>query len=271
MVYLGRAALAPGAVAFAIIVVGLPLPSQGKELPLSSDRLETDRRSRCRPPARRRRHRLNLVQLTDGPGLRVLKPERAWGTALVTRQLRQVMAEHARRFPGAPPVWVHDISRQGGGKISGHCSHRTGQDVDIRLALRDPQAGYVDATAGTLDLERTLALILGLIRSCDVDMIFVDRELQRALYAYAREQGVTRRALKYLFQYPYRRASGVVRHRDHHRNHMHVRFRDKAIPLDLHGAIMLCKPSVDPVDPRPLVQRLLDQLRVRSLNRHDGR
>lgn len=199
--------------------------------------------------------RLDLVRFEPPPGVRLRDPERAWGSRITVSGLQRALARYRRQFPDAPPLWVHDISQQGGGRISDHCSHQTGQDVDLRLPLRDPVAGFVDATPRTLHVGRTWFLLLALARTCDVELIFLDRELQRALWRHGRRAGVSRRLLGYLLQYPYRRASGLVRHRDHHKNHMHVRFRYRRIPLDLHGARRLC--GLDGVEPDPPVERLL--------------
>jgi hypothetical protein len=220
--------------------------------------------ARCKPQPR---VRVNLVQLNEEPGLRVLRPARSWGNALLVDGIRRLAAAHRASFPDAPPLWIHDVSRQGGGRIPGHCSHRTGQDVDIRLPLRDPAAGYVDATPGTLDLERAWFLLLGLAATCDVELIFLDRELQQALYGDGRRHLIWRRHLKYLLQYPFRRASGVVRHRDHHKNHMHVRFRRPGVELDLHGARMLCSTVPEDVPNPTGASLLVEKLLVEHLDR----
>jgi murein endopeptidase len=205
-------------------------------------RLRTSNVMRC-PRSPGHWLRRGFVQLTAGPGYHVRRPERAWGTPLVVRRLREIAAAYRRRFPAAATLWIHDISRRTGGRSSGHTSHCTGQDVDLRLALRGKGQGFVDATGKTLHIERTWFLLLSLLKTCDVELIFLDRGLQRALWEHARRRGVSRRELAYIFRYPYRRASGVVRHADHHKNHMHVRFRLAGVPLDLHGAVQLCRPQ----------------------------
>lgn len=43
-----------------------------------------------------------------------------------------------------PPMWVRDCSPQKGGPASGHGSHQTGIDLDIRLPLRPTAAGDVN-------------------------------------------------------------------------------------------------------------------------------
>ena len=65
------------------------------------------------------------------------RPWRRWGTDRLLRTLRDVLAAHARRHPGAPPVLVGDLSRPRGGDFGprfggiGHASHQNGLDADV--------------------------------------------------------------------------------------------------------------------------------------------
>ena len=191
--------------------------------------------------AGRRWRRRRLVRLERGDGLEVRSSGRAWGTRIAVYQLTRVLALYERRYPDARPIKVRDLSRRGGGAISGHLSHRTGRDVDVPLVLNRPELGYVDATPRTLDLERTLFLIRAFADSCDVEMIFLDRTLQRALIKYADRRGVSPLELEALFQYPSRRGRGLVRHWRNHKNHMHLRFRREGAPLANPSARSYCR------------------------------
>lgn len=204
---------------------------------------------------------LDLVRLEGGADLRVVNRRRAWGTQLVVERLIQVSTAYHLRFPDASPLWIHDISRPGGGPLRLHYSHRTGRDVDIRLIHRWPGAGYVDATPATLHAARMWDLLLRLIATCDVEFIMLDRELQRVLYGHALRKRVPREALGLILQYPYRHShryvyGAVVRHYPRHRNHMHVRFRREDAALETYSARALCtRPGLS--DPRPLIDRVL--------------
>ena len=59
------------------------------------------------------------------------------------------------------------------------------------------------------------------------ERIFLDFELQGLLYRHARRNGVSKRELDRIFQYPHGRwaRTGVVRHLRGHDDHLHVRFR----------------------------------------------
>jgi murein endopeptidase len=71
------------------------------------------------------------------------RPWRRWGTERLLRTLENVLAEHARRNPGAPPVLVGDLSRPAGGDFGprfggiGHASHQNGLDADVYYPRRD--------------------------------------------------------------------------------------------------------------------------------------
>jgi len=191
------------------------------------------RRKAARRSRRRYRRVQGLVLLANGPGLRVRTPEQAWGTPLTVRRLSEVMTAYHEHFPEAAPIWVHDLSRRFGGRLRPHRSHDSGQDVDIRLVLEHETTHCERATPHTLDLEKTWFLLLRLIDTGDVQVIFLDRQLQRALFVYARDElGYTEDALASILEYPGRR-SGLVRHWRGHADHLHVRFRAGAPRDDL--------------------------------------
>ncbi len=199
------------------------------------------RRSRRSTRRVRRRHRRGFVQLTRASGLTVRRLDRAWGRKLTVNRIKQVLADFAARFPGAPPVEVHDLSRPWGGRMKPHKSHRNGRDVDIRIVLKRQTKRYVNATPRTVSVERMWFMVKRFVDSCDVEFIFLDRRLQRVLYRHAKRQGVARSKLSRIFQYPYRRASGIIRHAKGHANHIHVRFRHSRGKFRNYSATAYCK------------------------------
>ena len=68
---------------------------------------------------------------------------RRWGTGRLLATLRRVLADYARRHPGAPPVLIGDLSRPRGGDFGprfggiGHASHQTGLDADVYYPRTD--------------------------------------------------------------------------------------------------------------------------------------
>lgn len=179
--------------------------------------------------SRRPRGRLNLVKLDNGPGFVVANPKRAWGTKLAVYQINRVMALYHRRFPDDPPVVIRDLSRRRGGPLPNHVSHQDGRDVDIPVVL-DAVSEVNRNTKRTINAERTWFLVRALVDSCDVDFIFLGREVQKLLHEHAQEQGVAKELLGRILQYPGEEESGVVVHWPKHLDHLHVRFRQRGAP-----------------------------------------
>lgn len=178
------------------------------------------------------RWRPNFVQLQAAPGLRLTEPDHAWGTELTVKHLANLVAAHHEAHPNGPPIWVHDISRRRGGRLRPHLSHRRGHDVDIRLALRTYTDQYRKASPRTLDVEHTWFMIKHLIDTGDVEVIFLDRRLQRAVYQHALKQGFTAQELQLLFEHR-RNPTAIIRHWKGHDDHIHVRFRRAPHPVPM--------------------------------------
>jgi len=176
--------------------------------------------------------RLPLVRLRNGPGFVVGKPDRAWGTRLLVYQINRIMALYRARFPKAPPVIIHDLSRRGGGVLDNHNSHVDGRDVDIPLIL-NPARDVADTTPRSVNLERMWFVIKALADTCDVEYMFLDRKIQEQLHRHAREQGASSKELSLILQYPAKITTsvGLVRHWQNHQDHVHVRFRHERSPV----------------------------------------
>ena len=137
---------------------------------------------------------------------------------------------------GFPTVFaIGDISAEHGGQITEHHSHQSGRDVDIGLIYKHKPVGFpasfIPATEDNLDCEATYALLAGFAATHDepggAQVIFLDYDLQRLLYDWAKEHDVDPDVLDRTFQYPHGRGSsaGLVHHEPNHDNHMHVRFK----------------------------------------------
>lgn len=169
------------------------------------------------------------TQLPPGPEHTIKAAAYAWATPRTIALLRDSIRRYAssRRAADDPrKVHVGDISRRGGGPFPPHLSHQEGRDVDIAYVLHDRSARFGVATAGTLDRDRTWALLRALLDTRAVTYVFIDYEVQRLLYEHALADGMTPEQLDSLFQYPYgrRAARGIIRHWKGHRAHFHVRF-----------------------------------------------
>lgn len=80
-------------------------------------------------------------------------PGSRFGTVELVGGLVRAAAAVERAMPGVP-VTVSDLSREGGGEISRHASHRSGRDVDVLFHLRrESGEPFVPAKAIPLDPE----------------------------------------------------------------------------------------------------------------------
>jgi murein endopeptidase len=174
---------------------------------------------------------VNGERLVDGPGYTLMKPY-VWGTNEVITHLLNClpMVRRQRRWRTAPDVVVGDISRRGGGFLSPHRSHQNGLDVDIGyyLKTRPHPRIFRNVTSRTLDREKTWRLLKCFLETDQVEMIFMDHQVQRWMYDYVRTRPGWRRRASELFQYPRSRTRhrGLIRHSSGHRNHFHIRFKN---------------------------------------------
>lgn len=150
-----------------------------------------------------------------------------FGTEAVVRSIERAVREVRRCFPDTPKLHVGDISRKEGGWLKPHKSHQAGLDADIGYYYLGGPAWYEHAGATNLDRARTWALVRALAEGDNVEIIFMDREVQRLL----REHAGTideRELADALFEGEEHRRDAVIRHERGHGGHFHVRFRDPA-------------------------------------------
>ncbi|MGB1012609.1 MAG: penicillin-insensitive murein endopeptidase [Nannocystaceae bacterium] len=169
-------------------------------------------------------------QLPSGRHYVVKHPRLSWGTSNTVRTIQQAISSYSRRAKGGPKIHVGDISKKGGGKFPPHLSHQDGRDVDIGYVLTGKQKDEIKfrrANKKNLDVARTWRLLKTFLDTGQVRYIFMDYRLQKLVYKYARDKGVSEDTLDELFQYPRGkgRTHGIVRHWRGHVNHFHIRFR----------------------------------------------
>ena len=163
------------------------------------------------------------------PAFFVRTPSRAYGTDETVRWIIEAFDAVRRADPDAPRLEVHDLSFRRGGPIHGHHSHESGRDADLAYYQRqcsDRLCRFRRIGPDDLDVERTWRLLHHWLVHDRVEAIFIDHDLQRALHAHARREGVSSRDLSRWFQYPRPAENryGVIRHHPRHADHMHVRF-----------------------------------------------
>lgn len=168
---------------------------------------------------------LNPVAMPEGAFWTIRNPVETYGTQETIDYLQRVIESVQRRFPDSPRLIVGDISHQGGGRLNRHQSHQSGRDVDLGLYyLAGEASDFRHATAKTLDVPRTWALVRALVTETDVERIFLDRVLIRALLAHAREIGEDPAWLDQLIGSDRKGSDAILQHERRHQNHLHVRF-----------------------------------------------
>lgn len=178
-------------------------------------------------------------RLPKHAGYVIRRPNDAWGTEETVRHIVGAFDKLAKRFPGAPKLLIHDLSKRGGGRMFGHRSHQSGRDADISYFQKSCKGGvcpFRRSSAGSIDARRTWALLKHWLDDRVLEAVFIDYKLQKSLHREARKRGATKSELARWFQYPRGRSdpSGVIRHFPKHADHMHVRFA-------CHGSDEECK------------------------------
>lgn len=200
----------------------------GTQLKVYAVDSETPTRSIGHPNRGRLR---NGLPMPEGDAWR-LRPNRrrTFGTHKTISTLIHAFEAYGERFPDAPKVRVGEIAKRRGGRVKPHASHRTGRDVDlgyIGVAEDDGEVRWQRMGKDTLDTEKSWFLIYELIKSGNVDTIFISSRLQKFLYIEAKAQGLPKEELQRVFQRPHHDNStkAIIKHWRGHVNHMHVRFR----------------------------------------------
>jgi len=168
--------------------------------------------------------------LTAEPeGYLLQRPERGWGKPLAVDVIRTAIRQVHASSPMGTALVVGDLSKQGGGCLPPHRSHRGGLDADIGYYMRGArQRGWLGlATPRTMDADRTWQLLRGFLTTGRLRYAFIDHGLQVPLYDAALRAGETPESLSHVFQHP--RPIGdvhqsIIRHLKGHADHMHVRF-----------------------------------------------
>lgn len=173
--------------------------------------------------------------LPEGSNYRLLYPHRTFGTFYTVSEMVRILDLFKARYPNASEILIGDISFRRGGSMEPHVSHTSGRDIDFSYPRDDEPATwkrFQDVTARTINTKQTLFMLKSLLASDQVDMIFMDRKLQRVLVLEAKREGAPQQWIDAVFQYPDRSGTGaIVRHSKGHINHMHVRF--KCQPTDI--------------------------------------
>lgn len=180
------------------------------------------------------------VRLTPSPGIHLRNPDEAWTLPEVIVGLRAAAAAVHAAYPGSVEMIVGDIALPHGGRFPPHHTHRNGRDVDLRYWIRDVQPGDFElhfVTPESFDPARNWTFVKALYDGGLATDVYIDVKLQKLLYRYATKAlGLAPEAVEPILSWPKaaRRKSALVKHRNGHYNHVHVRF---STPLsDFFGA-----------------------------------
>jgi penicillin-insensitive murein endopeptidase len=166
----------------------------------------------------------NGVQMPPGDGWEVVDPDHAWGTKETVDYLSHCINKIGEQFAGTAKMYIGHISAHRGGHLSPHVSHQAGRDVDVSYYYLPGQARwYATARENNLDRQRTWAFIRALVTDTDVELILMDRSIQRLVRDWAVTHGEDRAWVDQLFD-----GGGgmppLIRHAKGHATHIHVRF-----------------------------------------------
>ena len=164
---------------------------------------------------------INAMHMPEDPAWICQRPELAWGAQETVESLATAFRTVHVQFPQSSPARLSNIGAREGGYLRPHRSHQSGRDADIGFFYKNdawPRAGA--RRERLMDPARNWALIRALVTQTDVQVILVDRSVQKVLREYALSIGEDRDWLGRIFG----GKGGIVQHARHHRDHFHVRF-----------------------------------------------
>ncbi|HEY8206969.1 MAG TPA: penicillin-insensitive murein endopeptidase [Myxococcaceae bacterium] len=163
---------------------------------------------------------VNGERFPDGDGWMVVDPERSYATRETIDAVIAAVKQVRAQYPEAPPLRVNQISAREGGWLRPHKSHQNGRDVDLAFYYPSPEPVRVRAREKYIDVQKTWALLKALVTLTDVQMVLLDRRVQKVLYDAGLKSGEDKGWLDSLFNGP----DALVKHARRHRDHLHVRF-----------------------------------------------
>jgi len=162
---------------------------------------------------------MNASRFPAGATWTLTTPHAAYATQETIGYIITAVTEVARQFPGATPLRINGLSSRDGGRLRPHKSHQNGRDVDLGFYYPG-ETVRARARERVIDPAKNWALIKAIVTLTDVQMILVDKRIQRVLYEYAQEQGEDQAWLDSVFK----GSGAIVKHARRHRDHFHVRF-----------------------------------------------
>lgn len=165
---------------------------------------------------------INAVQMGEDPSWTRVRPDLAWGTKETVEGLAAAFRAVHTQFPDSAPARLNHIGAQDGGFLRPHRSHQSGRDADLGFFYRNDVIPFGRARREKLiDPARTWALVRALVTLTDVQVILVDRGIQKVLREQALATGENPDWVDLVFR---KGKNALVQHARRHRDHLHVRF-----------------------------------------------
>ncbi|KIG19257.1 Membrane-bound lytic murein transglycosylase D precursor [Enhygromyxa salina] len=168
---------------------------------------------------------INALQLPENKQLYTLRrPDEAYGSSHTLDNLQLAIARWRRDSGFTGALKIGAISKQGGGKLKPHSSHRSGRDVDIRLPV--VARGGSAEQISDVDWDALWGLVMALVDTGEVQTIYLTTDRQKHLLAAAKRAGADQATIEHVLQYPEKSGhnNGIVRNQSGHTAHIHVRF-----------------------------------------------
>ncbi len=161
---------------------------------------------------------INGVKFPEGKEWVIVNPPKSYATEEVVNYIITAAKTVREKFPDAPPLRINDLSAEKGGYIRPHKSHQNGRDVDIGFFyIYDSKNPKIKS----FDVEKNWEFIKAIITKTDVQVILVDRRIQKKLYDYAKSIGENEEWLNSIFKSG---SDAIIKHARRHRGHFHIRF-----------------------------------------------
>lgn len=169
---------------------------------------------------------VNGVLLPNNPYYTLKLPPTSYGTTHAVTQVLEAIVRFRSRSTYDKALVFGSMSARHGGPLTGHLSHQTGRDLDIRLPLRRNVPDWYPVEPKHVDWVALWHLVTALAETGEVMIMFFDYDLQKHIHEAAVSVGATEEELARILQWPRgsRAHVGLLRPSPGHEAHIHVRF-----------------------------------------------
>ena len=165
---------------------------------------------------------INAAHLENTDAWICQRPDLAYGTQETVDGLAAAFRAVHAQFPDSAPARLSHIGAREGGYLRPHRSHQSGRDADIGFFYKgDRVPGSRARREKLIDPARNWALLRALVIDADVQVVLVDRGIQKVLRDWALAHGEDRAWVDRLF---HGGAHALIQHARRHKDHFHVRF-----------------------------------------------